>query len=258
MIDILQINKFSKLHDGQNIIFCKTDYLMSEFEAIKKINNDVILISGNSDYVIDENIIKFLPKNCKKWYGQNVVVDSEIVKCLPLGLENSFISYRGDFHGVGYDYVKIKENSINNFTDRVPNKFIYSNFNVQTNFNHRFPIKQISNEIVFIDWCEPNLSIEKFFDDILDYEAVICPDGNGPDTHRFYETLYMGRIPIIFNKIMYNNLYNMFPVVFLDDINLLRNYEYMKEKIDIAKNKQWNKKVLTSEYWMDEIKSNLN
>ena len=28
---IIQVNKFSQLHDGKKIIFCKTDYIMQEF-----------------------------------------------------------------------------------------------------------------------------------------------------------------------------------------------------------------------------------
>lgn len=34
MNDFIQLNKFAELHDGKNIIFCKTDYLMSEFNKI--------------------------------------------------------------------------------------------------------------------------------------------------------------------------------------------------------------------------------
>ena len=41
--EIFQFNKLSRLHDGEKIIFCKTDYLQSDFENIreKKNSNDV-------------------------------------------------------------------------------------------------------------------------------------------------------------------------------------------------------------------------
>jgi hypothetical protein len=38
-IDLIQLNKFSKLHDGANVIFCKTDYILSEFEYINNLND---------------------------------------------------------------------------------------------------------------------------------------------------------------------------------------------------------------------------
>jgi hypothetical protein len=49
MKNFIEINKFSEIHDGEKIVFCKTDFLLNEFEQIRKIDNDVFLITGNSD-----------------------------------------------------------------------------------------------------------------------------------------------------------------------------------------------------------------
>jgi hypothetical protein len=254
MVDTIQINKFSTLHNGKTIIFCKTDYLLSEFDYIKTLNNDIILISGNSDYVIDSNIIEMVPSNVKKWYAQNAIVTNDIVKCLPLGIENLNNSFRGDFHGIGYEHVKIKESIINNHKKINPTKFIYSNFNVQTNPIHRTQIKSICQNTEFIDWDEPTMSIESFFYKMLDYESVVCAQGNGPgDNHRIYETLYMNRIPITFNKVMYENLHHLFPVVLIERYEDLSNYEFMRNKINEAKNKNWDRSVLEMSYWIKNI-----
>jgi hypothetical protein len=256
MINTIQINKLSYLHNGKNIIFCKTDFLLSEFDNIKKLNNDVILISGNSDYVIDDNILNRLPSNVKKWYAQNAMIVNDVIECIPLGIENLNISYRGDYHGIGYGHVQIKENMINSKKDITPSKLMYANFNINTNPVHRTQIKEICMSTDFIDWVEPNLSIENFFTNILDYEAVVCAQGNGPgDNHRIYETLYMKRIPITFNKIMYDNLHNLFPVILIENINLLRDYNYMSNKILEAKNKKWDENILNCDYWINKIKN---
>jgi hypothetical protein len=256
-MSILQINRFSNLHDGKKIIFCKTDYLISEFDNIRKLNNDVILISGNSDYCIDSNLINQLPKNVRKWYAQNALVTNDVVKCLPLGIENSFSSHRGEYHGIGYSHALIKESVINGYSDYKPSKFIYSNFNVMTNPHHRNPIKKISLESNFIDWEEPIYSIENFLQKILDYESVLCPDGNGPDTHRFYETLYMNRIPITFNLTMYNNLHHIYPIICIDDVNNLTDYNFLRDKINEVKTKIWDKKWLSSDFWIKKITEDL-
>ena len=42
MTNYFQINKLSKLHDGKNIIFCKTDFIQQEFQYINTLENDVI------------------------------------------------------------------------------------------------------------------------------------------------------------------------------------------------------------------------
>lgn len=252
-MDTIQLNKFSKIHNGKTIIFCKTDFLSEEFEYIRTLPNDVTLISGNSDYIIDDFLISNLPPNVTKWYAQNTMIVNDIVKCLPIGIENRYDCLRFN-HGIGYERVAIKEFEISNQIQVTPSKFIYSNFNIQTNPQERSIIRDICIKSEFIDWDEPTLDISNFFKKILNYEAVVCPQGNGPgDNHRIYETLYMNRIPITFNEVMYNNLHHLFPVVLVKDYNELLDYEIMKTKINNAKNKTWDKSVLDINYWINLI-----
>lgn len=258
MYDTIQINKFSNLHDGKKIIFCKTDYLDIEFKNIEQIENDIILISGNSDYVIDESYKSKIPKNVKKWFAQNALFTDEIVEPIPLGIENKLPSIR-EGHGIGYHgRIEEKEKIISEQKKIEPSKLIYSNFNLNTNFYHRSLIKQICLETSFIDWEEPNLPIKTFFERILNYESVVCAQGNGPgDNHRIYETLYMGRIPITFNKTMFDVLHHLFPIVLIQNPDDLKNISLMKSKIEKVKNKIWDKNLLDMEYWVNKIKSNL-
>jgi hypothetical protein len=256
MDNTIQINKFSHLHDGTKIIFCKTDFLAQELENIKKMNTEVILISGNSDYVIDSDFIPLIPKNLKKWFAQNALFVNEIVECIPLGIENKLPSVR-EGHGVGYgERIVQKELCILNQKINKPSKFIYSNFNVGTNIEHRTKVREICINSDYIDWEEPNLTISGFFDKISEYEAVVCPQGNGPgDNHRIYETLYMGKIPITFNKKMFELLHYRYPVVLLESEDDLKNFDSLKKKIEEAKNKIWNKKSLYINFWIQKIKS---
>ena len=69
--NFIETNKFSYL-DSHNRIFCKTDYLRQEFEGIKNLNKEVIILSGNSDYPIDQWYVNNAPENLFKLYGQNV------------------------------------------------------------------------------------------------------------------------------------------------------------------------------------------
>jgi hypothetical protein len=136
-MDLIQLNKFSHLHDGKKIIFCKTDFLISEFENIKNIGGEIVLISGNSDYGITDDLLKILPKNVRVWYAQNAISKDKKLIPIPIGIENRFESVRVG-HGVGYyERVELKEKLLINKKLKTPTKKIYSNFNIDTNYSHR-------------------------------------------------------------------------------------------------------------------------
>ena len=75
-MNLLYINELSVLHNNTDITFCKTDFLIKEFYEIKQRGIDTILISGNSDYGIDDKICSFVPNNVIKWYCQNALSTS--------------------------------------------------------------------------------------------------------------------------------------------------------------------------------------
>lgn len=255
-MDFIQINKFSKLHDEGKVIFCKTDFIFEEFKNIEKIPHDVILITGNSDYPIDEHRFRLKPNNIKKWYAQNALINDEILIPLPIGLENKLESIRPG-HGVGYyDRVLEKEQLLSRSITKQPIKKYYSNFNIETNYLYRSKIKSICENSPHIDWEESNLSLTEFFDKILDYEAIICPIGNGVDTHRLWEVLYSNRTPItirVGNFKIYE-LYEKLPVVILDDENDLYNEKLLDNKIKEVKNNQYDMSLLDYSYWETLIK----
>jgi len=250
-MDFIEINKFSELHDGKKIIFCKTDFLNEEFDNIRSIDDDVILITGNSDYPITDNHIKMKPKNVKKWYAQNALSKSDILIPLPLGLENKLPSIRTG-HGIGYfDRVTEKEKLLTRNINKPPTKFIYSNFNINTNYHERIKYKNISLINDHIDWEDNNLTLHEYFDKIIDYKMVLCPVGNGIDTHRLWETLYSKRIPITakINDFKIYDLYKKLPIIILDDINELSNKKIIEDKYDKIIRSKYDSNLLNYNYW---------
>ena len=93
----------------------------------------------------------------------------------------------------------------------------------------------------------------RFLREIKSHSFVLCPRGNGMDTHRLWETLYMGSIPIV-KKDVWNEEFRDLPISFINDwsdvtIELL---EYEQNRI---KNTNYNLDKLTISYWIDKIKS---
>ena len=255
-LNFFQINHLSTLHNKKNIFFCKTDFLLADFDYISKLNNQIILISGNSDYPITDEIVNSAPKNIVKWFAQNALGNNNILEPIPIGIENKVESYRKG-HGVCYyDRVSIKEKLLSRNINQTPTKNIYCNFNVNTNISHRGYIKTFCEHIDYIDVDNCNLSLDSFFNKLLEYKMVLCPAGNGVDTHRLWETLYSKRVTITVKvgDFKIYELYEKLPVIILDDISQINNYSYINECYDIQIKKGFDNKNLISKYWIDTIK----
>jgi len=256
---IIEINKLSSLHNGESIIFCKTDFLYDEFQHISNLKNDVILITGNSDYPIDQYRFNKKPKNIKKWFAQNALVNDIDLIPIPIGIENKLPALR-DGHGIGYyDSAKLKEDLVFRNLEVEPNKKIYANFNVLTNYHYRNMVRDVCIKSNYIDWDEPNLSLEEFFDKILEYEMVVCPIGNGIDTHRLWEVLYSNRIPIIIKvgDFKIYELYEKLPIIILNNIEDLYNIDLIQKKLEEIKSNEYDLSILDVSYWLDSISKSI-
>lgn len=257
-IDFLQLNKFSSLHNNHTIFFCKTDYILNDFRFISTLDHEVVLITGNSDYPITDDIVVKAPLNIKKWFAQNAVSNNALLEPLPIGLENKIECNRNG-HGIGYyDRMITKEKLLSrNITHIKPDKIIYANFNIATNPPYRLSTKNICLQNIDINWQDYTLTLEQWFDSILEHKMTVCPIGNGLDTHRLWEVLYADRIPVTIktgNFKLYE-LYKQFPIIVLDNINDLKNTELILSEYDKIQNTNYDSNLLSSEYWKSKILS---
>jgi hypothetical protein len=268
MKNFIHSHKFSQLDNRDDIIYTRGDInnIMNAFEQIRRRNKNTILITANSDVTIDDIICNQIPNNLYKWYAQNGLGSHPKLQIIPEGLQPSFNSKGGD---IGYDIAVVKEQLLNDLTDVTPTKLVYANFAVGTNPFFRGPIKDICNSTHFIDWDETiNFSdyslynnfesLNYFYSKILDYQAVVCPIGNGIDTHRVYETLYLNRIPITFNTPIYEKLYQNYSVILLDNPEELTNENLILSRIESVKNRNFDKNMLYYDYWENLILTDYN
>ena len=96
-------------------------------------------------------------------------------------------------------------------------------------------------------------SDRKFFKIMLDHLFIACPEGNGIDTHRFWEfweTFYMGRYRVVLHNRV-NDAFSDLPILILNKWEDFEK-EYLKF-LERIKNKKFSYKKLTQEYWIDRI-----
>lgn len=95
----------------------------------------------------------------------------------------------------------------------------------------------------------------QFFREIKAHSFTLCPRGNGIDTHRLWETLYMGSIPIVRHDVAINE-FNDLPICFVNNWHEVTVEFLEKERIRI-KNATYCMNKLKIGYWINKISEQL-
>lgn len=184
--------------------------------------NPFKLIFHNSDHAFQEKhliLFDYLPL-LQSIHTQNMDCNNEKVFPLPIGFANSQWS-----HGNSKIYQEIYEKNIEK------TKEIYFNFDKGTNKQKR---NKCYDEIIKkgINWNR-NLRFKDYLIELKRHKYAICPEGNGIDTHRFWECLYMNTIPICLKNKTTEYYKKYFPII------LLNNWEELdKNKLNFSIVKQ--------------------
>jgi hypothetical protein len=198
---------------------------------LEKRKGKSILICGHSDHSmtpLKSRLAKI--KGYQQVYGVNLNPIQGGTYSLPLGLTNA--TNESDLHrlfGDTEDFLPTIES-----LDR-PSVFtnnIYANFSIQTNKRDRTSLARILgdlNKTVNSPIMTKHGRLE-YLHSLRAANFVVCPEGNGVDTHRIWECLYLNVIPIVI-KIDYPNFENL-PIIVLDswnDIDIINDYSFTKQ-----------------------------
>lgn len=207
------LNNIINLYDNPQIVFCYSHRINILSEKIKFFKNDFILVTHNSDGEIRETLDVINILNCDKvlkWFGQNILFNHEKLYFLPIGMANSQWSHGNIaiFNDIHF---------MNNLKDK-HNK-VYFNFNIHTNKSKRqICYDNLYNKLTWLPNIQPIDNLKR----LSSYEFCICPEGNGVDTHRLWECLYLQVIPIVIKSEFTSILLNQhIPLVVLDNWEML-------------------------------------
>lgn len=86
---------------------------------------------------------------------------------------------------------------------------------------------------------------------------TICPRGNGIDTFRLWDSLYLGAIPIVVKEAVFHQYLDDLPILFLDSYEDFAklNREFLVENYQNMLRKKYNYNKLLLSYWINEIES---
>lgn len=230
---------WAKLSDG-DIIYTHTFYADQLIEKLEKCDKKVKVITHNAD----TNFELTPPDNVIRWYSQNVNIVHEKVFSVPIGIENDLWLK---------DKKKIMERKLHEKKNY--KSMVYCNHNVKTNPKERTkPYELLKDK----EWATVHVGsngqgFDNYIHNVYNHPFCIAPAGNGMDTHRIWECLYMNTIPIVIKNIN-NSFYADLPILFLEDWDELSEKFLFNSFMEMSRAK-WNINKLDFEYWRNEILS---
>lgn len=230
--------------NGGELVFCKTDYIgvfQTVLEKYVSKETPFNLITHDSDYPITDEMFRIFQDRYPNitWWGMNSC--SKFVNSIPIGVANSYcqITMKGkDF-----------QRSVS------PTRLLYVNHRNETNPDIRIPAHKM-----FLDksWATVHNPMSKGAIDVykktlLDHKFILCPRGNGIDTHRLWEALYCGVIPIVTRHQAHEGLEGNLPIFFVDSYEEV-NEDILNQIYSDFSRKTWNMGMLMVSWWINKMR----
>jgi hypothetical protein len=173
-----------------DIVFIRTNQLDDFFDnVLPQIANRFIIISHNDDISVDKKFEAIIEnKKIIHWFAENASFMHPKLTPLPLGIYSRFY----DKQGLTVEYIKKYSGKKKKFPR------IFYSFSLITSPVKRGAILEILKKIPLCEGLESGmLPKEEYFDAMTSSMLVAAPQGNGEDTHRIWEALCTGTVPVV-------------------------------------------------------------
>ena len=189
------------------LIFCYGNRLHNFRQWLPALTNKCVLLIHNSDENITNDHKDIFDHHLLiAAYAQNIALNHPKLYPLPIGIAN-----RTWPHG----NLELVTQYAREAATAAKSRDIYFYFDVRTNDAALSKCKAILEEkgLVF----QNKESFSDYLKTLISYKYAICPDGNGLDSHRIWESLYLGVTPICLRSIFTEKLAAAFPCVLVSD-----------------------------------------
>jgi hypothetical protein len=215
------------------------------------------LVTGHSDIMTTARTLRWLKlMGVKHVFGTNTIPIAGFSTSLPLGLTNDCDD--SPVHRILGDTSHIlRAHQSTNFTSTY-NGTIYVNFTSSNNQSVRARalgfVRQLKNT-VYGEMIFSESGRVQYLSSLRSNSFVLCPEGNGVDTHRLWETLYMGGIPIVLKNQYLSDILAVLPVVQLNDWSELGSEKFLESEWHRVQNNNNDFNLLKLSYWRNVLGS---
>lgn len=171
------------------VIFCPSHKLEEMLELYGCYISASVLILGNSDRDFHNLDLK-LPPSIKHIFAQNLLNPSLRATVLPIGIENRRLATNGQLRNFSSSFTlteKYKKILIGPFSRTHSERKVFFTEEIA-----------LSEDIVYLSG---RFSPKMYAQLSSKFQFIAAPRGNGIDTHRFWESLYRGSLPIVLDNL---------------------------------------------------------
>jgi hypothetical protein len=227
---------WANAHPGLAIVIYSRQDAVKRFIALalpqlRNAQLQFVFITHNSDFSAphDETDATLLSEPLLiKWFGTNPGRKHPKLSILPCGFMNRYISNIGEYPEKIIAYRRKAAST-------PPTHYVLSSFSTETNVGVRVPlIATIEKAFGANSTRFSAKNIEEWYAAVVDHQMVVSPRGNGLDTHRTWEILTLGRVPVVETSLL-DPLFEGLPVLILEKwSDLLRPDDIHQRYLTIA------------------------
>lgn len=228
-----------------DVVFCKIDDVWRLFRALRRTRKRIVLVTGEGDKPVTPELYSQRPPHVHHWFGTNMFAEAEDTTPIPLGLgsENDVTTLNvGDIAGATARGIK-------------RHKLLYANFGTASNPLVREPLR------VWLQRPEQGWITQQehagcssraaYLEALFSHCFVFCPPGNGEDTHRMWEALYCGAIPVARESPALRNFKDL-PILFVPRLDAISE-SFLRDTFARWPEHKYSSAKLDVRYWRERF-----
>jgi hypothetical protein len=150
-----------------------------------------VLISHNGDAEVGADQLDWVEAAGDKlghWFAQNLVVEHPKLSPLPIGMANAMWAH-GDLDALREVAAETRGTE--------PSALLHARFDVSTHPDRARAWQAVEAALPGATRRPEPAPFAAYLRELASHRFCLCPRGNGVDTHRFWESQYLGVVPVV-------------------------------------------------------------
>ncbi|KEG10386.1 exostosin [Trypanosoma grayi] len=163
----------------------------------------------------------------RAWYSTNTAVEHPKLWPIPIGIENFYNAYGRHVDVYREALQRVQQDKNQKLTEG--KKLLFVAFGLSSYYKYRVEVLRHVKKAFAADASNVTFvhrpskqkvvtasDVRDYMNTLREHRFVLAPRGNGMDTHRLWEALYMGSVPIVQRSTMDTRLLSNLPVLLVD------------------------------------------